>query len=474
MLFNSLSYGVFLVVWWSVFWLAPARWRVDVLLVASYVFYASWSKKYAALMFLLTVMNYFFGLAVARAGRWRLLLLWLFLGVDLGALGIFKYWNFAAESLWAGLASAVGIRWRAPLLDLILPLGISFFTFEFIHYLVDIYHGHVPVHSFRKFHVFAAFFPTQIAGPIKRFQQFVPNLDRIAAFDWSLAVDGLRLIGVGLVKKVLLADTLAPIAGAAFAAVGSRPLGTLEAWVGVLAFSFQIYLDFSAYTDIARGSAQLFGFQILINFNSPYLARSVSDFWRRWHISLSTWLRDYLFIPLGGSRRTLAVTARNLLITMILGGLWHGAAWHFVAWGAFWGAVLVIDRARQAFVPLGGGRARTIIGWLTTQLIVLVGWVLFRAASVADAGVMLLAMFTYHPTVELAALRAALATVAVAVISAGAVAVLLGLVKPPSSWWLRLPVPIQPVAAGVAMAIALAVTFAVAPATAQKFIYFQF
>lgn len=474
MLFNSLSYGVFLVVWWSVFWLTPARWRVDVLLVASYVFYASWSKKYAALMFLLVVMNYLFGLIVARASRRRLLLLWLFLGIDLGVLGIFKYWNFAVGSLSAGLTPAVGIWWRPPFLDLVLPLGISFFTFEFIHYLVDIYHGHMPVHSFRKFHVFAAFFPTQIAGPIKRFQQFVPNLDRIAAFDWPLFVEGLRLIGVGLVKKVLLADTLAPIAGNAFAAAGSRPLGTLEAWVGVLAFSFQIYLDFSAYTDIARGSAQLFGFQIPINFNSPYLAYSVSDFWRRWHISLSSWLRDYLFIPLGGSRWTLRVTVRNLLITMILGGLWHGAAWHFVAWGAFWGAVLVVDRVRRAFVPFGSGTATTIAGWLATQMIVLVGWVLFRAANLADAGVMLRAMFTYHPTVERAAVSAALGAVLVAVISVGAVAVLLGLVKPPSSWWLRLPVPVQPVAAGVAMAVALVITFAIAPATAQKFIYFQF
>ena len=461
MLFNSLQYAIFLPVTWLLFRLTPVRWRVELLLVASYVFYATWSPPYAALMFALAVANYLFGLAIGRATRRKRLVLWACVGANLAILGFFKYWNFAAESA----SAATGGAWQPSLSELVLPLGISFFTFEFIHYLVDISRGSVPVHSFSKFHVFAAFFPTQIAGPIKRFQQFVPALSELGRFDSALAKDGLRLIAIGLMKKVLLADKLAPIADAGFEAAR---IGTGEAWVASLAFGLQIYFDFSGYTDIARGSAQLFGFHIPINFDAPYLATSVSDFWRRWHISLSTWLRDYLFIPLGGSRHGLSVTVRNLLITMALGGLWHGAAWHFVAWGVYWGVVLGADRVRRAWLPLGPSPATATIGWLVTQLVVLVGWVLFRAETMDDAALFLRSMFVYEPSSDEVSPASALYVIVVAA------SLVVGTIVTRRGWRPAVPVALRPVLLGVALALIAAYVAIGEPPTDQRFVYFQF
>jgi alginate O-acetyltransferase complex protein AlgI len=465
-LFNSLEYAVFLPVTWLLYQLAPAGWRIHLLLVASYVFYASWSPPYAVLMFGLAVANYVFGLAIGRTTSHRRLLLAVCIGADLAVLAQFKYWNFAADSAAWAFNSATGQGWQAPFLSLVLPLGISFFTFEFIHYLVDIYRGHVPVHSFSKFHVFAAFFPTQIAGPIKRFQQFVPALGSLDRFDAPLAVDGLRLIALGLAKKVLLADKLAPIANAGFAATGQ--IGTADAWIATIAFALQIYFDFSGYTDIARGSAQLFGFHIPINFDAPYLASRVSDFWRRWHISLSTWLRDYLFIPLGGSRHGLLLTVRNLMITMALGGLWHGAAWHFVAWGVYWGAVLSLDRLARAYLPAWRVPGLGLLGWVLTQFVVLVGWVLFRADNLTVAGQMLGAMLRFKPGPNV--LNGS-ADLFVLIVAAGLILVSLATRLP---WRLPLPAAARPVMVGAALALALAYAVIAEPPSEQQFVYFQF
>jgi alginate O-acetyltransferase complex protein AlgI len=468
MLFNSFQYALFLPITWSLFWLVPAGWRVHLLLAASYVFYATWSPPYALLMFGLAIANYLFGLAVARATRCRRLVLWACIAVDLAVLGFFKYWNFFVDSSSVLVESATRTDWQPPFLELVLPLGISFFTFEFIHYLVDISRGHVPVHSFSKFHVFAAFFPTQIAGPIKRFQQFVPCLATLDRFDPELAKDGLRLIAIGLGKKVLLADKLAPIANDGFAAAASGPIGSGEAWLATLAFSLQIYFDFSGYTDIARGSAQLFGFRIPINFDAPYLATAVSDFWRRWHISLSTWLRDYLFVPLGGSRHGLPVTVRNLLITMALGGLWHGAAWHFVVWGLYWGAMLSLDRLLRGVLPSTRSMATTLAGWIVTQLVVLIGWVLFRADSLATAGGMLRAMLAFQPGLEAADVGPALYVLAVAAL------LVVGSILARTAWLPPVPRPLRPVVVGASVALALAYAVIAEPPTEQRFVYFQF
>jgi alginate O-acetyltransferase complex protein AlgI len=326
----------------------------------------------------------------------------------------------------------------------------------------------VPVHSFSKFHVFVAFFPTQIAGPIKRFQQFVPALARLNRFDAPLARDGLWLIALGLAKKILLADKIAPIADAGFRSGASGELGTWQAWIAVLAFSLQIYFDFSGYTDIARGSAQLFGFHIPANFNAPYLASSVSDFWRRWHISLSTWLRDYVFIPLGGSRHGLPTTIRNLLITMALGGLWHGAAWHFVVWGIYWGIALAVWSLVRAWLPIPPGLLAVVGGWAVTQLIVLVGWVLFRAETLADAGSMLRSMFSATQATDEITIGQS-----IVVLAAAALALLLRLIQH-TDWRPAWPPLLRPVLVGAALALVVAYVVIAEPPTAQRFVYFQF
>jgi alginate O-acetyltransferase complex protein AlgI len=469
-LFNSLEYLIFLPVTWALFWAVPSR-RLELMLVASYVFYASWSVPYAAMVFGLVVVNYLFGLALARATRRRRVLLAIFIGFDLAILGVFKYFDFGISSLAAAANASLGTHWEPTLLRLVLPLGISFFTFEFIHYLVDIYRGDVPVHSFSKFHVFAAFFPTQIAGPIKRFQQFVPSLTTLAQFDTALAREGLWLVGRGLWKKILIADRLAPMVSRGFGQAADGGIGTADAWVTALAFSLQIFFDFSGYTDIARGSAALLGFRIPINFDAPYLATSLSDFWRRWHISLSTWLRDYIYIPLGGSRASRLLVTRNLVITFLLGGLWHGAAWHFVAWGGLWGIGLSIQHLLRDRVQLPRTTPVVVGSWLGTQLFVLIAWVFFRADSFDAAGAMLRAMAGLGTGSGVQTARGALF---IGVVAAGLIAVSLA---GRHGWRIRVPRVIadaRPVALGAAAALVLVAASLAAPTGREAFIYFQF
>jgi D-alanyl-lipoteichoic acid acyltransferase DltB (MBOAT superfamily) len=366
-----------------------------VLLLASYLFYASWSPVYLLLIGALTLMNSVvaLGMAYASAGsRSSAPLLWVGVALNLLALGYYKYVGFLLTNLaeavgWLGLSGA-----PTPFSP-VLPLGLSFFTFEFIHYLVDVRNGQPPIRSLVQFAVFAAFFPTQVAGPIKRFEAFLPQMLRPAPFSWANAGEGMRLIVVGLFKKIAVADNLAPLVEVGFLQVsgGVPALGPVDAWSAVLAFTLQIYFDFSGYTDIGRGSALLLGFTVPENFRRPYLSASISEFWRRWHISLSTWLRDYLYIPLGGNR---GHQERNLFVTMLLGGLWHGANWTFVIWGAYHGLLLVgyhaLRRWRRA--P-GAARNRpparsalvSVLGWLLTFLLVAVGWVFFRADSFMQA-----------------------------------------------------------------------------------------
>jgi alginate O-acetyltransferase complex protein AlgI len=399
-LFNSLEYLAFLPVVVLAYYLAPSRARLWILLVASYVFYASWDPRYLVLIWALTVLNYFLGLALFRwrdhASRATSLLV-LGLGIDLGALAYYKYSLFFLQNVQQSL-DFLGFHAELPRPSIVLPLALSFFTFEFVHYLVDIRKGSPPVVSPLNFALFACFFPTQIAGPIKRFEQFVPQLEHPRSFDARRAGTGLCLIIGGLFKKTALADNLAPIVAAGFQRMdGGLGLPYTDAWLVVLAFAMQIYFDFSGYTDMGRGSAQLLGFDVPVNFNRPYLATSLSDFWRRWHISLSTWLRDYVYVSLGGNRRH---QSRNLLVTMLLGGLWHGANWTFVIWGAFHGLLLsgywVLRRTVGAGdvkrpLPVPGP-----IAWLLTFVCVCVGWVFFRAPTPSTAIAVLGSMAGLH------------------------------------------------------------------------------
>ncbi len=400
MLFNSLQYLVFLPTVFLLFWLCPHRLRVPLLLVASYVFYMSWKPIYGLLILGLTLGNFFLVPMIAKSERKKL---WLGITVaaNLICLGIFKYAYFTVDSIKGGLG-LFGIDWREPHLHIILPLGISFFVFEFIHYAVEVYRGKPTVKSFVDFALFASFFPTQIAGPIKRYLDFIPQLSIPAKFKWEYLDDGMQMILMGLAKKVLIADNLALVVQAGF----SHPenFSGIDLWIIAYAFAFQIFFDFAGYTDIARGSALLFGYKVPINFNLPYLAANVADFWHRWHISLSTWLRDYLFIPLGGSRGGKWLNYRNLFITMALGGLWHGAAMHFLAWGAYQGIALILHKEWQRMLEGLGVQKKLYESKLyhafavvATFHIVCVGWVLFRADDLKIAGTMLSKMFVEAP-----------------------------------------------------------------------------
>jgi alginate O-acetyltransferase complex protein AlgI len=399
MLFNSLKYALFLPIVFAVFWMAPQRFRVPILLIASYVFYMSWRPIYILLIIALTVGNYFIGGAIHRSAERSHSKGWLAAGVafNLITLGFFKYAYFVDDTLQACLHPA-GVNVPSIPFDIVLPLGISFFVFEFIHYLTDIYRGHKPVDSFLGFSLFASFFPTQIAGPIKRFQDFVPQFLAPAKFKMEYIDEGLPLILLGLFKKVMLADNLALFVAGGFG--HPNLFNGADLWIFTYAFAFQIYFDFSGYTDVARGSAKLFGYKVPINFNLPYLANSIADFWHRWHISLSTWLRDYLFIPLGGSRVSRFLNYRNLMITMTLGGLWHGAAMHFVAWGVYHGALLIAHKQAQKWID-GMSWLRQFmdskLGYCLSVLVtfhaVCIGWVLFRAETTASGLLILRRMF---------------------------------------------------------------------------------
>ena len=341
MLFTSLEYLIFLPLSVLLYWVLPRKLRLPMLLAASWFFYMSWVPAFIVLIAGMTVFNFFFGSYLHRVQSHRKAIFTIGLVVNLLCLGIFKYANFAVQSASTSLGWLTGHNpgWTV---NIILPLAISFFIFEFIHYLFEIYRGNKPIDSFVLFALFAAFFPTQIAGPIKRYPDFVAQMkeDETKCFKLSMLDDGVPIIIIGLAKKVLLADNLAVMVNMML----KDPLayGAPELWLFAYAFAFQIYFDFSGYTDIARGSAMLMGYKIPLNFNMPYIANNISNFWHRWHISLSSWLRDYLFIPLGGSRNGRWNTNRNLFLTMALGGLWHGASWNFVVWGIYHGLALIL------------------------------------------------------------------------------------------------------------------------------------
>lgn len=398
MLFNSFTYLVFLPAVVALYWVVPHRARLLLLLIASYIFYMNWKASYGLLLFGMTVGNYLLGLLVDKASRPATKRLWFIAGItaNLGLLALFKYTNFLVDFAWQSLSfylhltKQVPLLGTAPELPIILPLGISFFVFEFIHYLSDIFKGQEPIKNPLRFALFAAFFPSQIAGPIKRFEDFDQQARKNACFDRDLFHEGIFFIMQGMFKKVVLGDNLALLVQPGFA--HADILGPLDAWLTVLAFTFQIYYDFSGYTDIGRGSAMLLGYRLPENFNMPYLAKNMSEFWHRWHMSLSTWLRDYLYIPLGGSRAGKLLQMRNLMITMLLGGLWHGAAWTFVLWGGYQGLGLIIAHSWQSIAEKKPFflKSSTRLFWdnlsrFVTFIFVMGGWVLFRAENFPQA-----------------------------------------------------------------------------------------
>ncbi len=385
MLFNTPQFFGFLAVILALFYLQPKGARKYLLLAASYYFYMSWIPKFILLLLLLTAIDYTAALWIDRARnpRTRKLALIASLGANLGLLGFFKYYNFLAGNL----ALLAGRPYDSFALHIILPLGISFHTFQSMSYVVDVYRREQePVRNVVDYALFIAFFPQLVAGPIVRAREFFVDL-----YHWRAPVaaeisHGLLLLLFGLAKKVAVADRFALIADAYFNNVHAQP-GLVSAWTGMIAFGIQIFFDFSGYTDMAIGMAKLLGFHFPLNFRRPYLATSITEFWRRWHMSLSRWLRDYLYISLGGNRHGNLNTYRNLMLTMLLGGLWHGASWNFVIWGGYHGAVLSIER--MLGVKAEGERAA--FNWLylprvlLTVALALVGWIFFRAQTFADS-----------------------------------------------------------------------------------------
>jgi D-alanyl-lipoteichoic acid acyltransferase DltB (MBOAT superfamily) len=416
LLFNSFTYLLFLPGIVALYWAMPERFRRTLLLVASYIFYMNWMPAYGLLILALTSINYGLGLAIHSFQSKRKLYLTLGLVFNVGCLCFFKYANFLLESFlvsihWLGKTadSAALSSVDFPMLNIILPLGISFFTFEFIHYIVDIYRGSKPVKNFFDFALFAAFFPSQIAGPIKRFQDFMLQLDEKIYFKSENFRAGIFLILQGLYKKVVLGDNLGILVGHGFTHI--QNLGTLDAWLAVAGFQFQIFFDFSGYTDIGRGSALLFGYKVPENFDWPFISANLTEFWRRWHMSLSTWLRDYLFIPLGGSRCSPWMVRRNMMLTMVIGGLWHGAAWHYVVWGAFHGFGLVLSKDWHDYVSrfklLSRWRESKIwhcAGVVCTMIFLFIAGTIFRAENLQNTLAILARCVTLAPAQELTTL----------------------------------------------------------------------
>ena len=402
MLFNSLTFVVFFTIVVTLYWsLHGWELRKNLLVVASYIFYGAWNPPFAALLFATTCMDFWLGRQMAKARGPHRKRRWLVASVcmNLSMLGFFKYGNFLLQNFqW--LLARIGIVYQPPHLDILLPVGISFYTFHSLSYTLDIYRGVLqPTRSLRDFVLAVSFFPQLVAGPIVRAGDFLPQLKHPPRLKENQFFWGLALMTLGLFEKIVLADTL--LSGSADRVFGyPGPLVALDSWAGVLAFAGQIFFDFAGYSLCAIGAALTLGFHLKDNFRFPYAAIGFSDFWRRWHISLSTFLRDYLYIPLGGNQVRPFRAALNLVIVMFLGGLWHGAAWTFVVWGLLHGSYLVVERVLRVFFEAkrwASALPIRVLAGFATYAAVCVAWVFFRASDFTIASRMLGGMFGQHP-----------------------------------------------------------------------------
>jgi D-alanyl-lipoteichoic acid acyltransferase DltB (MBOAT superfamily) len=382
MLLNTFPFFVFFALVFIVYWKIHAQYRWIILLLASYYFFGTWYPAYLGLIILTTAVNYFSALAMVRSGNNKKYFLWLALGIDLAILFIFKYFNFftftLAQVLQAGHMTVV-----FPEVNWLLPLGISFYTFQTIGYMLDVYKGTIkPEKHIGYFALFVCFFPQLAAGPIERAGELLPQIKKNHEFQYTQVVSGLKLFTLGLFKKLVIADNIGIIVDRVFASLPTYKGFSLV--VTVILYSWQIYTDFSGYTDMARGVARMLGFDLVENFNLPYVATSVRDFWRRWHMSLSRWFKDYVYIPLGGSRKGLARACVNTLIVFTLCGIWHGASWNFVIWGAFFGFIMAGERIVEKIINHRFTLPR-FIAVVYTYAVVCISWVLFRATTLSDA-----------------------------------------------------------------------------------------
>jgi D-alanyl-lipoteichoic acid acyltransferase DltB (MBOAT superfamily) len=495
MLFNSLHYLIYLPIVVGSYFLCPHRWRWLLLLLASYYFYMCWSAdyavkvEYALLLLVSTSVAYTAGRGIAGAEdpRRKKLFLWSSICVLLGILFTFKYYNFANDSL-RGVFAALQIPFTIPYSQLLLPIGISFYTFQKISYVVDVYHGQAKVEKhFGVFAVYSCFFPQLVAGPIERPRHLLHQFYERHEFSYDNAVAGLKQILWGVFKKVVVADRVAILVQAVYH--DPRGYSGLPLIVATVFYAVQIYCDFSGYTDIALGSARLIGFDLMANFRQPYFSKSIPEFWRRWHISLSTWFKDYLYIPLGGNRVAKWRWYYNLFITFFISGLWHGASWTFAAWGALHGGYMVLDsffgRGRDWFRGrLKNIFAQTAFDWLNVALtfaLVTVAWIPFRAANFSDAGYIFTHLFAgASHWLDLGAVSIQFRGMGLnstefmfAVIFIGVV-VAYDLIDSRAGVWESLRTQPLPVRWAVYYALLILVLFFAPYNQAQNFIYFQF
>ncbi len=396
MLFNSINFAIFLPIVFFLYWFVTKnnlKLQNLLLLASSCYFYASWDWRFLFLLLISIVLVYYPGKFISASDNRRTRKFWLWISIifSLGFLAIFKYYNFFVES-FADLLNSFGMRINPSTLNVILPVGISFYTFHGLSYIIDLYKNRIEEEkNFVNYAVFVSFFPLLIAGPIERATHLLPQIKNPRTFDYSKAVDGLRQILWGLFKKIVIADNCAEFANTIFNNSDAYSGSTLV--LGALFFTFQIYCDFSGYSDIALGTARLFGIELLRNFAFPYFSRDIAEFWRRWHISLTTWFRDYLYISLGGSKGGMAMKIRNTFIIFLVSGFWHGANWTFIAWGAlnaiYFLPLLITNSNRKnlEIVAMGNSlpTAKETFSMLTTFGITVFAWIFFRADSIGHA-----------------------------------------------------------------------------------------
>lgn len=468
MLFVEFRFFWFFLVVFAVYWSLHAnRSRKIWLLLCSYFFYAAWNWKFLFLIMASSALDYFVGMALTRTQNPRNRRAWLILSLcaNLGTIAFFKYFNFFITSAatflaWLGLPASLHT------LNIVIPVGVSFYTFHSMSYTIDVYRGKLrAVPSIIDLACFIGFFPQMVAGPIVRAFAFLPQLESLRKFSDVDVRGALVLFLGGFIKKACIADMMAPLADRYFEAPAN--FSATSAWVGVLAYAIQIYCDFSGYTDMALATARLLGYELPVNFRFPYFANNIADFWHRWHISLSSWLRDYLYIPLGGNRGSRWFVYRNIMITMLLGGLWHGGAWTFVIWGALHGGALVAHREwiRLTGESAAARAAMRWIGWPLTLYWVCVAWIFFRAVDLQHVFPALKGFVLFQSSGG-----ESLGTWMLWVVAGLAAVHWLNSVSWFSEWWRRLSAPVF--ASGYGCAVAVVLLFI--PPHYTPFIYFQF
>ncbi|MDW3651725.1 MAG: MBOAT family protein [Bacteroidia bacterium] len=403
MLFNSVEFVVFFTAVFLLYFTTPHKWRWLLLLIASYIFYMSWKVEYILLIVVSTLVDYFMGIKMGQEvlKEKRKKFLYISLVSNLSILFSFKYFNFFSESV-GGLANVMGLTYSAPLFEVLLPVGISFYTFQTLSYSIDVYNGKIdPEKHLGRFALFVSFFPQLVAGPIERSGNLLPQFREKKSFDYDRVMSGMRLAAWGLFKKVVIADRLAFFVNMIYNS--PENFHGLSVALATFFFAFQIYCDFSGYSDIAIGVARMLGFDLMKNFERPYFSRSIGEFWRRWHISLSTWFRDYVYIPLGGNRVVKWRWYYNLFMTFLISGLWHGANWTFVIWGALHGFYLIVENFSKGYMKekeLSNPLPKIVkdaFSLSITFALVCFAWIFFRANSLSDALLLIQNLFVWVP-----------------------------------------------------------------------------